>query len=100
MIQRLKQWLRTVEGIQRCKRFQVDFSGTISKAMSDNLLRNTTNVRSWEILKSMSEPHSIPIKTQVMQQIGIDICNLPEVDGFKHLVVCIEYFSNGRRRQP
>ena len=28
-----------------------------------------------------------------MQQIDIDICHLPEVDGFKHLVVCIDYFS-------
>ena len=22
-----------------------------------------------------------------------DLCNLPEVDGFKHLIVCIDYFS-------
>ena len=57
-------------------------------------------VEAGKIWKVWSEPHSIPIKTQVMQQIGIDICNLPEVDSFKHLVVCIEYFSNGRRRQP
>ena len=28
-----------------------------------------------------------------MQQIGIDICSLPEIDGFQHLVVCIGYFS-------
>ena len=28
-----------------------------------------------------------------MQQIGIDICILPEVVGFNHLVVCIDYFS-------
>ena len=28
-----------------------------------------------------------------MQQIGIDICSLPEADDFKHLVVCINYFS-------
>ena len=43
--------------------------------------------------KVSSELHSIPIKTEVMQQIGIDICSLPEVDGFKHLIVCIDYFS-------
>ena len=46
----LKQWLRNVEGIQRYKRFQIDFSGTILKAMSKNLLRNATNVRSMEKL--------------------------------------------------
>ena len=28
-----------------------------------------------------------------MQQIGIDKCSLPEVDGLKHLVLCIGYFS-------
>ena len=28
-----------------------------------------------------------------MRQIGIDICNLPEVDGYRHLIVCIDYFS-------
>ena len=28
-----------------------------------------------------------------MQQIGIDICSLPEVDGFKHLLVCMDYFN-------
>ena len=44
MIQRLEKWLCTVEGIQRYERFQTD-SGTISKAISKNLLRTTTNVR-------------------------------------------------------
>ena len=29
-----------------------------------------------------------------MQEIGIDLCSLPEVDGFKHLVGSIEYFCN------
>ena len=29
-----------------------------------------------------------------MQEIGIDVCNLPEVDGFKHLIVSIDYFCN------
>ena len=28
-----------------------------------------------------------------MQQIGINLCNLPEVDRFVHLIVCIDYFS-------
>ena len=59
--------------------------------MSKNLLRNTTNVRSKE--KYQVKLHSIPFKTEVIQQIGIDICSLPKVDGFKHLVVCIDYFS-------
>ena len=28
-----------------------------------------------------------------MKQIGKDLCTLPEVDGFKHLIVCIDYSS-------
>ena len=35
-----------------------------------------------------------------MQQIGIDICSLPEVDGFKHLVVCIDYFRKRSEAIP
>ena len=28
-----------------------------------------------------------------MKQIGIDLCTLPEVDGFKNLIVCMDNFS-------
>ena len=37
--------------------------------------------------------HIIPFKTEIIQQIGIDICRLPKVDSLKHLVVCKDYFS-------
>ena len=53
-----------------------------------------------KIKKVSSELHSIHIKTEVMQQIGIDICSLPEVDGFKHLVVYIDYFSAWSDAKP
>ena len=43
--------------------------------------------------KNSPQLHSIPVPTGVMKQIGIDICNLPEVDGYRHLIVCIDYFS-------
>ena len=44
--------------------------------------------RKGKIEKKSSELHSIPIKTEVMQQVGINICSFSKVDGFKHLVVC------------
>ena len=44
-------------------------------------------------LKVSSEFHSISIKTEIMQQTGIDICSFPKADNLKHLVVCINYFS-------
>jgi len=46
------------------------------------------------------ELQSVPIPSEVMKQIGIDICNLPEVDGFKHLVLCIDYFSKWSKAKP
>ena len=33
------------------------------------------------------ELQSISVPNSVMQQVGVDICNLPEVDRFKHLIV-------------
>ena len=35
-----------------------------------------------------------------MQQIGVDLCNLPEVDGYKRLVVCIDYFTKWSKAKP
>ena len=84
MIQRLNNDFVLWKGIQRDERFQTNFSGTRSKAMLKNLLRNATNVRSRE----------------VMQQIGIEIYSLPEVDGFKHLIICIEYFRKWSEMKP
>ena len=43
--------------------------------------------------KAMASHRGIPVPADVMKQIGIDICNLPEVDGYRHLIVCIDYFS-------
>ena len=46
-----------------------------------------------KIFKKISpELKSIPVPNEVMKKIGIDFCILPEVDGFKHLIVCIDYF--------
>ena len=47
-----------------------------------------------KIFKKISpELKSIPVLNEVMKQIGRNLCTLPEVDGFKHLIVCIDYFS-------
>lgn len=51
-------------------------------------------------LNTKTELHSIPVPTAVMNQIGTDICNLPEVDGFCCLVVCIDYFSKLSEAKP
>ena len=28
-----------------------------------------------------------------MKRVGVDICNLSEVDGYRHVIVLIDYFS-------
>ena len=50
--------------------------------------------------KVSTELQSIPVKNEVIQQIGVDVCNLPEVDGFNHLVVCIDYFTKWSEAKP
>ena len=35
-----------------------------------------------------------------MKQIGVDICCLPSVDEFEHLIVCIDYFSKWSEAKP
>ena len=51
-------------------------------------------------LKVNDELHSVPIPSQVMKQIGVDISTLSEVDGYKHLIVCIDYFSKWSEARP
>ena len=51
-------------------------------------------------LKSKNELHSIPIPTAAMKQVGVDLCNLPEVDEYRHLVVCVDYFSKLSEEKP
>ena len=47
-----------------------------------------------EIKKDISsELHCIPVPSEVMNQAGVYLFTLPEVDGFIYLVVLIDYFS-------
>ena len=69
--------------------------------MSKNLLKNPTNVRSRKKFKKYQvNIIASLLKLEVMQQIGIDICSLSEVGGFKYLVVFIDYFSKQLEAKP
>ena len=35
-----------------------------------------------------------------MQQVGVNLCNLLEVNGYKHLIVLIDYFSKWSEAKP
>lgn len=50
--------------------------------------------------KNNSSMHPIPISADVMKQVGIDLCQLPEVDGYKYLIVCVDYFSKWSEAEP
>ena len=39
------------------------------------------------------ELKNIAVPSEVMKQIGVDICCLPSVDEFEYLIACIHYFS-------
>ena len=47
-----------------------------------------------------NEMHSVVVSSHVMKQIGLDICFLPEVDGYYHLIVFIDYFTKWREAKP
>ena len=54
-----------------------------------------------KFLKKISpDLQSIPIESEMMKQVGVDLCNLPEVDRFKHLIVLIDYFSKWSEVKP
>ena len=46
------------------------------------------------------ELKSIPVPTSVMKQVGVDICNLPQVDGYRHVIILIDYFSKLSEAKP
>ena len=51
-------------------------------------------------ISTKTELHSVPIPGDVMKQVGVDFCNLPEVDEFHYLFVCIDYFSKWSEARP
>ena len=38
------------------------------------------------------ELKSIPVPPSVMQQVGGDICNVLEIDGYRHVIALIDFF--------
>ena len=42
----------------------------------------------------------IPVSSSVIKQVGVDICNLPEVNGYLHVIVLIDHFSKWSEVKP
>ena len=90
-IQWPKPWQLIVAVSLRTKKFLNDFSG---EDINEYIEICKSYQQQGKIFKKISpELKSIPVSNEVMKQIDIDLCTLREVDGFKHLVVCIDYLS-------
>ena len=46
------------------------------------------------------ELKSILVPSSMMKQIGVDICNLPKIDGYRHVIVLTEYFPKWSEPKP
>ena len=59
-----------------------------SKAVASHRGKNTTYDK------------STPVPSSVMKQAGVDICKLPEVDRYRHVIILIDYFSKWSEAKP
>ena len=50
--------------------------------------------------KVKEELKNIAISSEVMKQIGVDICFLPSLDEFEYLIECVYYFSKWSEAKP
>ena len=61
-------------------------------------------VKSYEQCQKQSDLKSPKVElkliSSVMKQVGVDICNLPEVDRYCHGIVLIDYFSKWSEVKP
>ena len=47
-----------------------------------------------------SKLRSIPVPSNVIKQVDVDLCGIAGVDGYRYLIVCIEYFSKWSESEP
>ena len=76
------------------------FWNSIANDVND-FIRSCNQCQKEGDLKSpKTELKSISIPASVMKQVGVDICNLPEVNGYRHVIVLIDYFSKWSEAKP
>ena len=51
-------------------------------------------------LKMNSKLRSIPVPSNVIKQVDVDLRGIAGVDGYRYLIVCIEYFSKWSESEP
>ena len=44
--------------------------------------------------------HSVPVWPHIIKQVDLDLCSLPEVDSYCHLIASIDYFTKWLKAKP
>ena len=44
--------------------------------------------------------HNVPVSPHLKKHVGLDLCFLPEVDSYRHLIVCNGYFTKWLEANP
>ena len=76
------------------------FWHNIAAGINDYVKRFQQCQRQGNLKSPKVELKLIPVPSRVMKQVGVDICNLPEVDGYCHVIVLIDYFSKWLEVKP
>ena len=102
-MRKLEQW-DLILGVQLLPltKSPQDFIGNIIVKDVAEFIRSCDECQKQLVIKkdTANELRCIPVPSEVMKQVGIDICTLPEVDGFIYLVVLIDYFSKWSEAKP
>ena len=98
----LKLWLLIKAEIQLIQKFpRISFGIQFIKMLNLTLslvkiVRKQGDLK----LKANSKLHGIAVPSNVVKQVDVDLCGLLEVDGYRYLIVCIDYFSKRSEAKP
>ena len=95
-----RQWLLIEAKIQRMKNWQRFFWYNISNDISDFVKKCEQCQKQGDLKSPKADLKPIPIPSTMMKQVGVDICNLPETDGYCHVIALIDYFWKWSEAKP
>ena len=49
-------------------------------------------------LEMNNKLHSIPVPSNAVKQVDVNLCRHPDVDGYRCLIVCIKYLVRSQRQ--
>ena len=79
---------------------QILFWYNISNDISDLVKKCEQCQKQGDLKSPKADLKPIPILSTMMKQMGVDVCNLSETDGYCHVIVLIDYFSKWSEEKP